>query len=215
MTSNTKRCRRNSRMRALSIIHLEHRWRRFQQRTCHPCYPSRLVLYNHCWPHISLSFYSISIDRILLNICFSLYVKISFNKRIRPVNSVISMEDMEHVSLSVCHPVEIRYDYVMSSVLSVASVVNQIRERICHNRDYLGALWSRYRPCPSGTGSMPCHCLLPMSRWVIKFDTNAPLNECQRYSEDPFAYLFMANTHLSLCRQEMPLRQIRNVSFHL
>ena len=101
MTSNMKRCSRNYRMRVLLIIHLVHRWSRFQPRTCHPCCPSRLVLYNHCWPRISLSFYSISIDRILLNICFSLYVKVSFNKRIRPVNSVISMEDMEHVSLSV------------------------------------------------------------------------------------------------------------------
>ena len=92
MTSNMKRCSRNYRTRALSIIHLEHRWRRFQPRTCRPCYPSRLVLYNHCWPRIFLSFYSISIDRILVNICFALYVKISFNKRIRPVNSVISMK---------------------------------------------------------------------------------------------------------------------------
>ena len=98
-----------------------------------------------------------------------------------------------------------RYGCVIPSVLS-ASMVKKIRQQICHNRDYLPTLWSRYRPWPSRTGSMPCHCLLPVSRWIIKFDTDVlltwtALNECQRYSEDPSAYLFVANIHLSLQRR--------------
>lgn len=90
---------------------------------------------------------------------------------------------------------------------------------MCHNRDYLRILWSRYREWPSWPGSMPCHCLLPVSRLSNQIRHGCPtdMDKCQRYSKDPSVYLFVANIHFSLflCRQEVALGQIRSISFRL